>query len=273
MNNGSFMRAGRLATDEITVLTHFQELVSLSGCTVLEVGGRLDVGAVAMTGVKAWLSVDPLNNLLGPEGVLHTIRGVASRIPLPDESVDHVFSSNAFQHIQDLPESLAEVFRVLRPGGYLYANFGPIWSGPDGSHIENLVVEQQQYDFWSHALLPAWSQLVFDEDELLLLLSAVHQRELAVAISNYVFHSRWINRLSYADYWRVLQQSPLELVTLAGSCEIDYDYRPPEINHPLAKRLAPDRAPYELRKRCGLDWKDAQIRDLELVLHKSKLAA
>lgn len=270
MKNHPSMGAARLATDQTTVLKHFQEMVPLSGCAVLEVGGRLDAEVVKATGASDWWSVDPRNPPLRPEGVLQTICGVASEIPLPDESADHVFSSNAFQHIHDLPESLAELSRVLRPGGYLYANFGPIWSGPDGSHIEDLVIDQQRYDFWSHALLPSWSHLVFDEDELLVLLSAVHRRAVAVAICAYVFHSSWINRLSYREYQRILEQSPLALVSLGGSSEVDYDYCPPQINHPLAKRLESDRLPRELQQRGGLDWIDAQIRDVELILRKSE---
>lgn len=39
------------------------------------------------------------------------------RLPLPDASVDEVFAIEAFCHALDLPRALAEVARVLRPGG------------------------------------------------------------------------------------------------------------------------------------------------------------
>jgi SAM-dependent methyltransferase len=38
-------------------------------------------------------------------------------LPLPDASVDEVFAIEAFCHAIDLPRALAEVARVLRPGG------------------------------------------------------------------------------------------------------------------------------------------------------------
>jgi SAM-dependent methyltransferase len=38
-------------------------------------------------------------------------------LPLPDASVDEVFAIEAFCHALDLPRALAEVARVLRPGG------------------------------------------------------------------------------------------------------------------------------------------------------------
>lgn len=39
-------------------------------------------------------------------------------IPLPDASIDIVFSSNVLEHVPDLPRMHAEIRRVLRPSGY-----------------------------------------------------------------------------------------------------------------------------------------------------------
>ena len=39
-------------------------------------------------------------------------------IPLPDDSVDIIFSSNVLEHIENYPETMAEFRRVLRPDGY-----------------------------------------------------------------------------------------------------------------------------------------------------------
>lgn len=39
-------------------------------------------------------------------------------IPLPDASVDVVFSSNVLEHVEDLPTTFAEFRRILAPGGY-----------------------------------------------------------------------------------------------------------------------------------------------------------
>jgi len=39
-------------------------------------------------------------------------------IPLPDSSVDIVYSSNVLEHVENLPAIFSEFRRVLKPGGY-----------------------------------------------------------------------------------------------------------------------------------------------------------
>ncbi len=45
----------------------------------------------------------------------------AQDIPLCDESVDAVIANHMLYHVSDRPRALAEIRRVLRPGGRLYA--------------------------------------------------------------------------------------------------------------------------------------------------------
>ena len=47
------------------------------------------------------------------------VLGAAERLPLPDASVDLVISNGVFNLCTDKPRALAEVFRVLKPGGRL----------------------------------------------------------------------------------------------------------------------------------------------------------
>jgi ubiquinone/menaquinone biosynthesis C-methylase UbiE len=53
----------------------------------------------------------------GIEPQLHT--GEAARLPLGDDSADFVISTLVFCSVPDLPQVLAEIHRVLKPGGRL----------------------------------------------------------------------------------------------------------------------------------------------------------
>jgi len=54
---------------------------------------------------------------------------------LPNESVDFCVSDAVFEHCKNLPAVLKEAWRVLKPGGYLYASYGPLWPAPGGDHF------------------------------------------------------------------------------------------------------------------------------------------
>lgn len=60
----------------------------------------------------------PNAELLGLQNVEFINAGIEN-LPLPDESVDVVISNGVFNLCLDKPRVLAEVYRVLRPGGRL----------------------------------------------------------------------------------------------------------------------------------------------------------
>lgn len=52
-----------------------------------------------------------------------------------DASFDVVGSDAVFEHVKDIGSVLKELHRVLRPGGILYAAYGPLWHCCGGDHI------------------------------------------------------------------------------------------------------------------------------------------
>jgi SAM-dependent methyltransferase len=54
------------------------------------------------------------------------LRGDATRLPFPDDTFDRVITSEVLEHIQDDVSAIAELVRVLRPGGS-FACTVPAW--------------------------------------------------------------------------------------------------------------------------------------------------
>lgn len=71
---------------------------------------------------------------------------------LPDGSIDLCASDAVFEHCQDLPSVLRESFRVLKPGGVLYASYGPMWYAACGDHFSGRGGSDTVYN---HLLLDA----------------------------------------------------------------------------------------------------------------------
>lgn len=91
----------------------------------------LDIGCGPLPLVRSFVfaseyfGVDPLVSWyrrlgypLDSQGVEY-VEAHAERIPLPDGSIDAIVSVNAIDHVDDFPRAVAEILRVLAPGGRL----------------------------------------------------------------------------------------------------------------------------------------------------------
>jgi phosphoethanolamine N-methyltransferase len=107
----------------------------LTGKTILDIGcgaGGIDVALVANHGAAYVTGIDVEDGVLSHARALVKRRGLSDRIgvakvapgpfPFPAESFDIVFSKDSIVHIPDKHALMAEVYRVLRPGGWFIAS-------------------------------------------------------------------------------------------------------------------------------------------------------
>lgn len=82
-------------------------------------------------------------------------RGVADRCTFErttSDKVDVITSIDAFEHFSDPAGILADMAAKLKPGGCVWASFGPTWLHPFGGHFVSVF---------------PWSHLLFTEEALM----------------------------------------------------------------------------------------------------------
>ncbi|MDP6492953.1 MAG: class I SAM-dependent methyltransferase [Acidimicrobiales bacterium] len=76
-----------------------------------------DLGIDELHRVRATVAAMAEADEIGPDVVLETANGDATRLPFADDSFDRVIASEVMEHIHDDDAALTELTRVLRPGG------------------------------------------------------------------------------------------------------------------------------------------------------------
>src|SRR4051794_23138052 len=105
----------------------------------------VDWGVSEVETTKRWLGAIDAAGEAGqrPDGTAaryEVVRGDLLHLPFPDESVDRVMASEVLEHIPDDVTAMAEIFRVLKPGGRVAVTvprYGPeriCWALSDEYH-------------------------------------------------------------------------------------------------------------------------------------------
>jgi SAM-dependent methyltransferase len=140
-------------------------LTSASPSAVLDIGcgeGQLSRVAIGIPGVRQVVGIDPtwaqLETALGrqPSGAATTLqlaRAGATALPFPDGAFDAAFACLVFEHIEGTAEALAEVGRVLRPGGtfLLFLNH-PLLQAPGSGWVDDHILGEQYWRIGAYLL-------------------------------------------------------------------------------------------------------------------------
>jgi len=122
---------------------------------VLDVGcgeGQLTRVAAGLPGVDVSVGVDPtLNQIkvaLGRGGGTGFLRAAADRVPFADATFDAVVACLVFEHIDAVDEAIAEVARVLVPGGrFCFFLNHPLLQTPGSGWIDDQVLDPPE-QYW-----------------------------------------------------------------------------------------------------------------------------
>ncbi len=222
--------AHNLARYQIRAIENFRRLTNpeLGRSKILEIGsdseGKIinelaNLGVKEVTGINPGLEneekgVDAFRNEDLPSGC-RIQNDDAESLSFEDETFTHIFSVSVFEHLNNFDRCISEMYRVLKPGGYVYAEFGPIWSSGLGHHVY-ASVDGEEARHWDPTKnpVPNYAHLLMTKAEMKAYLENRLSEKLLEAVLSWVYDQPFINRMHYEEYIRIIEASPFEIVHL-----------------------------------------------------------
>jgi uncharacterized protein YbaR (Trm112 family) len=179
-------------------------------------------------------------------------------LPFVDDSFDAILSIATLEHVLDLNSFLKETYRVLRPGGFFFTFFGPIWSCAVGHHV-HARLDGKEAKFWKPGRnpIPDFAHLLMTREELReYLLEGPCDNKLIEKMLEWIYESDSINRFFLDDYREILGKQDFEIDLFECTERKLSPPPPPEIKQQLAGKYGED--------------KDFLTAKIELLLRKPK---
>ena len=210
--------------------------VPIRNKTVLEIGSDRNLelanffharGAqVIATNMEAWgTQHDKIDVGLDNEtGTGSIVTGVADARRLSqdigEEKVDVIVGLAILEHLYDMPQSLEEIRKTLKPGGCAFLHGNPIWTSSVGHHVW-VDSEGRSFRFNDASMnpFPAWGHLLYDQEEMkdIFLRNGLTEPQ-ADAICHQTYSSDLINRTSAREFQHALGRSNFDRVFIETKC-------------------------------------------------------
>jgi len=193
---------------------------SLRGKRIMEIGGNGNM-AIAKTfyhwsGIKVTeVTPDPA---LHPDAIddekFDLLIRPAEDSGLPDNSFDLIYGGAVLEHILEYECLFRECFRLLKPGGHLLLNGGPLWNSRIGHHLF-VVNNRMDYRFNGNNPIPDFGHLYLTREELDVVLAKRHIPLMdRKAIIRQIYDDKMLNRASLKDITRSFQSLPWDAVQI-----------------------------------------------------------
>ena len=146
------------------------------------------------------------------------VNGDIRDTPFEDNYFDIIISNFSFEHVQNFDIALKEMYRVTKKEGFLYSQWGPIWSAPHGHHLWYRDPDSLKLYNYQNFILPPFCHLLMSKKELYDYIIKNHQisEKLSNNIVDYIFFSKDQNKLFYEDYHSIINNSQYNILFLKG---------------------------------------------------------
>lgn len=179
-----------------------------------DIGGEVVCALAERTGARV-VGINPSQAFPNHLGALpanaRLQRADGRALPFAERSFDAVLSVATMEHVIGLDAFLAEVERVLRPGGVFLTDFSPLWSSALGHHVF-AVAGSKEARFWKPGKnpIPNYAHLLWTPDEMReFLRSGPTAEELIEPIVQWVYFEEDINRCHFEEYLEAFESSAL----------------------------------------------------------------
>ena len=136
----------------------------------------------------------------------------ASALGFECDSFDFVFSFNSFEHFPEPDRVLSEAMRVVRPDGYIYLNFGPLYWSAKGAHQFRSIHVPYNQCLFTKELLSEYAA-----DEGIELMGFFWMNEWSVDQYRQLWQE-YAHRLETILYYETLNADHVDLISQYPSC-------------------------------------------------------